>query len=230
MSIHSKKNIAKDAAGKAASDLIEEGMVIGLGTGSTAAYFISHLGKRCREGLEISAVATSLSSLELAKREGIPIIDINNLVSIDLAIDGADEIDPQKRMIKGGGGALFREKIVAGISREMIVIVDENKLVDHLGKFPLAVEIYPFAYRATLAILEERGYPGLLRKEKSGEIFTSENGNYIVDIQVPFPCLTPEKEDEHIQSIPGVLETGFFFNMAGRIIVGFADGHVEFYK
>lgn len=230
MSQSTESNAPKKAAGFAAADLIEEGMVVGLGTGSTATFFISRLGERCREGLSITAVATSLQSLEQAKAEGIPLVDIDSLVSIDLAADGADEIDPQKRMIKGGGGALFREKIIAGMSKELIVVVDESKLVDHLGKFPLAVEISPFAFRATLAKLEEKGYPGTLRMNTNEETFVSENGNYIVDITLSNPCMNPERDDECIQGIPGVIDTGFFFNMAGRVIVGFSDGHIEIFE
>ncbi|MFQ5729024.1 MAG: ribose 5-phosphate isomerase A [Waddliaceae bacterium] len=222
-------NIGKKAAAKAAVDLIKEGMVIGLGTGSTAEYFISHLAERCRSGLHITAVATSIPSKEQAKSEGIPIIDINSRISIDIAVDGADEIDPQKRLIKGGGGALFREKIVAGMSKEFIVIADESKLVDHFGRFPLAVEISPFAYRATLSKLEDHGYPGTLRQNSKRENFLTENGNYIVDINLPYPCTDPEKDDGHIRCIPGVIESGFFFNMAGRIIVGFFDDHIEIF-
>ena len=204
-------------------------MVVGLGTGSTAAFFISYLAERCRSGLNITAVATSIPSEEQAKTEGIPVIDINSQITIDIAVDGADEIDPQKRLIKGGGGALFREKIVAGMSKEFIVIADKSKLVDHFGKFPLAVEISPFAYRATISKLESQGYPGALRKNSKGEPFVTENGNYIVDINLPHPCTDPEKDDGFIQCIPGVIESGFFFNMAGRILVGFSDDHVEIF-
>ncbi|NGX42117.1 MAG: Ribose-5-phosphate isomerase A [Chlamydiae bacterium] len=220
-------NNAKKAAGIAAADLVQEGMIVGLGTGSTVAYFIPRLGERCQEGLNISAVASSIPSYEQAKSEGIPLININSRTSLDLTVDGADEIDQKKRMIKGGGGALFREKIIAGMSKELVVIVDEEKLVNHLGRFPLAVEISSFAYLATLAKLEELGYPGPLRKDQSGEIYLSENGNYLVDVKLQYPCMNPEHDDEQIQSLPGVIETGFFFNMAGRVIIGFHDGHFE---
>ena len=223
------RDIGKKAAAAAAAELVEEGMIVGLGTGSTAGYFISFLGERCRRGLKINAVATSAASEQQAKSEGIPIIDINSRITIDMAVDGADEIDPAKRLIKGGGGALFREKIVAGMSEEFVVIADESKLVQHFGSFPLAVEISPFAHAATYAKLEKLGYPGALRRHASGETFVTENGNYIIDVQLPHPCTNPEKDDARIQCIPGVIETGFFFKMAGRILVGFADNHVDIF-
>lgn len=215
---------AKKAAGRAAAELIENKMTIGLGTGSTAAFFIAHLGQRCRQGLKVAAVATSDLSLRLAQAAGIPLIDVNDIVSLDLTVDGADEIDPQKRMIKGGGGALFREKIIAAMSREMVVIIDEGKKVEQLGKFPLPVEISPFASKATLFHLEEIGCRGTLRSTASGSLFTTDNGNYIFDVRFPSLLESPELINERIRSIPGVIETGLFLNMAGRVITGHANG------
>lgn len=223
-----KLQLAKDSAGKAAADLVMEGMLVGLGTGSTAACFIAHLSKRCKQGLNIQAVATSQKSWDLALASGIPMVDINTLTTLDFTIDGADEIDPQKRMIKGGGGALLREKIVASMSRDMVVIVDETKLVDHLGTHPLPVEIVPFAYKATLHKLKSFGYTGVLRMTSTNQLYLTDNKNYIVDIQFKTPCKEPEKDELIIRSTPGVVETGFFFNLARRVIVGFKDGHIEF--
>jgi len=217
----------KEAAGKKAAEFIENNMVVGLGTGSTTAYFISALGKRCRDGLSIKAVATSLSSAEQAKKEGIPLIDLNTLDSIDIDVDGADEIDTKKRMIKGGGGALFREKIIAAMSKEMIVIVDESKVVDHLGEFALPVEISPFGHLATLRHLNDNGLKGTLRQAPNNQPFITDNNNYILDIPLTFPCENPEEIHHRICNIPGVIDTGFFFNLAGRVIIGRNDGTVD---
>jgi len=223
-----KNAIAKEAVGKSAAALIESGMTVGLGSGTTASYFIAHLGRRCRkEGLDIKAAPTSSHALKQAQKEEIPIIDIETCISLDIAVDGADEVDPQKRMIKGGGGALFREKVIANMSKEFLVIVDETKRVAHLGRFPLAVEISPFAYMATLAQLRNKGYSAALRQDAREGHYKTDNGNYIADVQLEFPCIHPEKDHENIHSIPGVIETGFFLKLAGRILVGFPDKHIE---
>ncbi len=211
----------KAAAGRKAAELIEDGMLVGLGTGSTAHFFIKELGRRCREeGLRVRGVATSSASEALASREDIPLISLETVFTLDLAVDGADEIDPSKRMIKGGGGALFREKIAASMSREMIVIIDESKKVNHLGKFPLPVEVVPLASLFVLNQLKKLGYSGKKRD------ILSDNGNFLVDIPLGFPCDHPEKIHHQIKNIPGVIETGFFFSLAGRVITGFKDGHV----
>jgi len=223
---HMSLEIAKKVAGEKAADLVQNGMVVGLGTGTTATYFIHSLIQRCHQGLEIRAVASSHRSFELAKAGGIPLIDINTIHTIDLTVDGADEIDPQKRMIKGGGGALLREKIVAYMSREMIVIVDETKIVNRLGKCKLPVEIIPFGHIATIYKLKQFGYHGELRSLPNHDPYVTDNGNFIYDIQLdPIPS-NPLEDHERILQIPGVVETGFFFNLAGRVIIGFLDGQV----
>jgi ribose 5-phosphate isomerase A len=215
---------AKKAAGEKAAALIQNGMVVGLGTGTTAAYFIQSLIHKCHQGLEIQAVASSDQSFKLAKAGNIPLIDINTIEAIDLTVDGADEIDPQKQMIKGGGGALLREKIVACMSREMVVIVDETKVVDRLGKCKLPVEIIPFGHPATIRKLNHLGYRGALRQTAEKKLFVTDNGNYIYDIHLNPQKCRPIEDHEMIIQIPGVVETGFFFNIAGRVIVGFLDG------
>jgi ribose 5-phosphate isomerase A len=218
---------SKNNVGKAAAELVKDGMRLGLGTGSTAAYFITHLIERCQQGLKIQAVATSQQSWDQASAGGIPMIDINKVTSLDLTVDGADEIDGHKRMIKGGGGALLREKIIASISKEMVVIIDNSKEVQHLGKCALPVEIIPFAHHATIAQLKKLGYKGTLRKATKDQPFITDNNNYIFDIHLQQPCLNPENDDLKIRNVPGVVTTGFFFNLAGRVIVGFNDGHIE---
>lgn len=220
-------NLAKEAAAKAALQYVEEGMKIGLGTGSTAAYFIQHLGNLCRKGLRIETVATSEASHRLAQEQGISLIDINKIDSLDIAVDGADEVDDKKQLIKGGGGAAFREKIVAKMSKKFIVIVDEKKRVEYLGKFPLAVEILPFAWMATKQRLIDKGFKGKMRQNKDGKLYMTDNGNYIFDIALAFPCKTPQKTENAIRDVTGVIETGFFIDPPWKVIVGFVDGHVE---
>ncbi len=219
--------IAKRAAGKAAAELIQDDMLVGLGTGSTAAFFIEALAERCREGLKISAVATSQQSTHQAQLLGIPLEDPDTLISIDIIVDGADEIDHHKNMIKGGGGALLREKLLAQASKEMIVIIDETKLVNHLGTHPLPVEIARFLYRSTLHRLEAKGYQGVLRLKRDNEPYLTDNGNYIVDIQYLTPMIDPMKEEANLKSLTGVIETGIFFNLAGRVVIGYEDGCVK---
>lgn len=216
----------KQAIGKAAADLIENDMRVGLGTGSTAACFIEALIERCRQGLKIQAIATSYQSMRQAMQGGIPLVDFDKFSELDITVDGADEIDLQKRMIKGGGGALLREKIVASASHEMIVIVDESKLVKKLGKVPLPIEIVPFGYQATLDKIEKLGYRLSLRMD-ANQLFISDNQNYIADIFFDSPPSNPEKVNEELRTIPGVVETGFFFQLAGRVVIGHADGTIE---
>jgi len=218
--------IAKKAAGEAAAQLIKEGMVVGLGTGSTAAFFIEALGKRCQAGLKISAIATSEQSTRHAKRLRIPLEKLDTALSPNITVDGADEIDHEKNMIKGGGGALLREKLLAEASQEMMVIIDNTKLVDHLGQHPLPVEIAPFLYKSTLQRLEWHGYEGSLRRNSKGTPFITDNGNYIFDIQYSVPILDPQKEQAQLKRLTGVIETGLFFHLAKRVVVGYKDGSV----
>ncbi len=222
------KELLKKQAGYLAASFVQNGMTVGLGTGSTARYFIEKLSERIKtEHLNIKAVASSSKSLELAKQGGIPTIDINTLTHIDLTVDGADEIDAKKRMIKGGGGALLREKIVASMSKEMVVIVDETKVVPLLGRHKLPVEIVCFAHEVTLRLIKKLGFAAAFRKQdKNDDYYVTDNGNYIIDVQFSSPLEHPEKEHSLIKEIPGVVETGFFFHLAGRVIIAFADGQV----
>lgn len=220
------QEISKKAVGIAAANLIQDGMLIGIGTGTTVFYFIQRLIERCREGLRIQAIPSSEKSLSLAQQGGIQIADIEQITSVDITVDGADEIDPLKRMIKGGGGALIREKILASMSREMIVIVDEAKLVSALGTCKLPVEVIPFAHHATMHKIEKLGYRGHLRKNPNRTLYVTDNGNLIFDIHFDTKREHPEEDHEALIHIPGVVDTGFFFNLAGRVIVGFSDGQV----
>lgn len=219
----------KQAAGYKAASFIEDDMIIGLGTGSTAKYFIEKvIARKKEEGLKIQAVATSNQSLKQALEGNIPILDINSIESIDLTVDGADEIDPQKRMIKGGGGALLREKIIASMSKELVIVVDEKKLSKQLGSCKLPVEITPFACNATLKHIQKLGVFAQIRtsNEKSNDYYITDNGNYIVDIRFKEPIDQPEKQEDLLKAIPGIVETGFFFHLAGRVITAFTDGQI----
>lgn len=220
------KDAIKKAVGCRAAEFVQDGMLVGLGTGSTAFYFIEKLTSLCREGLKIQAVASSMQSLALAKKGNIPLLDINTVTSLDLTVDGADEIDLKKRMIKGGGGAHVREKIVASMSKEMIVIVDESKCVDQLGSCKLPVEVLAFAASATLKKIQKLGYNGAFRKSSNGSLLLSDNGNPIVDIHFHEPRLNPEEDHEALIHLPGVVDTGFFFHLASKVIVGFFDGQI----
>ena len=218
----------KKAVGQKAASLVEEGMLVGLGTGSTASCFIESLIERCREGLKITAVSSSERSLEMAKSGGIPVLAMDDVTNIDLTIDGADEVDGKFRLIKGGGGALLREKILASTSKQVVIIIDESKLVDALGKFGLPVEIVPFGYNATIAKINRAGYEGTLRTKEDGSAYLTDNGNFIYDIHKPASFAEPEKDHNTINNIPGVVETGFFFNLPMRLLVGRKDGSVDF--
>lgn len=219
--------IAKKGAAEKAATFIEEGMQVGLGTGSTAAYFIEALGNRVRQGLKITAVATSQETMRQAQKLNIPLLDPDSITSLDITVDGADEIDPSNAMIKGGGGALLREKLLAHSSRKMIVIVDETKLVDHLGAHPLPIEIAPFAYQTTLKRLEEKGYRGKFRLTHEKQLFVTDNGNYIMDLQLSTPILNAPLLEQDLKKIAGVLETGLFYNLAGNVMIGYEDGLVR---
>ncbi len=219
--------IAKRAAGYAAAELIQSDMTVGLGTGTTAFFFIEALAMRVQKGLILrAAVASSKESFLLAKERGLPMRELNDILAIDVTVDGADEIDPKKRMIKGGGGAHVREKILASSSHELIVIVDETKCVSSLGKAKLPVEILFFGFHATRKKLEALGYMGEWRTNAAGDPFITENGNLLFDIAFASPLLHPEKEEERILPVPGVIDTGFFFHLGGRVIIGHRNGTV----
>lgn len=215
----------KRMAGEAAANLIEDGMVLGLGTGTTAAQMIYALGRRMQEGLRITgAVATSHASEELARKLGIPLTDLDTHPLLDLAIDGADEIDGQLRLIKGGGGALLREKIVASSARRFIVIGDATKQVAQLGRHtPLPVEVVPFATTPVTKRLEALG--ASVRLRRSGDsAFLTENCNIILDCFFADGIADPADLEAQIRKIVGVVEIGLFLNMAERAIIGGPEG------
>ena len=215
---------SKQAAGRHAATWIKPGMIVGLGTGSTAAFFIEAL---IEKNIKIQAVASSETSAELAKKGGIQLIDINCAPSIDITVDGADEIDAQKRMIKGGGGALLREKILASSSKEMVVIVDETKVTNSIGHVKLPVEITPYGSESTKRRIELLGLETKWRMAKNSSLFITDNNNLILDIKLPSPPKSPETLNNQLLHIPGVVDTGFFFQLAGRVIVGYSNGSIQ---
>lgn len=216
---------AKRIAAERAADYIEDGMIVGLGTGSTAYWAILKLAARVRDGLNIRAIATSLQSEQLAREHGIPLTTFSEITDIDITIDGADEVDPELNLIKGGGGALLREKIVAATSKRFIVVVDESKRVERLGKFPLPVEIVPFGYEVTMNKLLQSGCQPVLRRS-ANQIFRTDNGNFIVDCHFN-EIDDPNNLHHRLNLIPGVVENGLFVDMTDLVIVGYHNGDVE---
>ena len=212
--------------GEKAASFITPNMKIGLGSGTTSHCFIQALAKRCKqEKLPIRCAASSSASAKLAKSLGLNLADIDELGSLDITVDGADEVDSRGRLIKGAGGAHVREKIVAAMSKELLILADETKLCDKLGKAKLPVEVFPFAHKITEAHLRKLGYNGSFRTQKSS-YYVTDNGNYLFDIEFKSTLDHPEQCDSEIRKIPGVIDTGFFFHMASRILVGFFDGQI----
>jgi ribose 5-phosphate isomerase A len=216
---------AKKLTGEKAAEYIEDGMIIGLGTGSTAYYAIKKVGELVRNGLKVKAVPTSKETAELAAAEGIELVELADVESLDLTIDGADEVDPDFNLIKGGGGALLREKIVASATDKLIIVVDESKMVENLGAFPLPVEVTPFSWQYTQRMIEKFSCSSEIRK-KDGEIFVTDNANYILDCNFG-KIEDPVKIAVELNKLPGVVENGIFAEMAEIIVVGYNDGHVE---
>ena len=215
------KEELKRKAGERAVEYIKDGMVVGLGTGSTVKYTILKLGELVKDGLDIIGVPTSIATEKLAKEMGIKLGSINDYQVIDLTIDGADEVDRNLNLIKGGGGALLREKMIAHASKYEIIVVDESKVKSVLGDFPLPIEIVKFGYKRTMNVLSTLGCKPLLRV-KNGEAYITDNGNYIVDCK--FKRIDePAKLERRIDEIPGVVEVGLFVGLANKVIVGKKD-------
>lgn len=214
----------KEVVGKEAVKYVEDGMIVGLGTGSTVFYFVHALADRVKEGLNIQMVSTSIQTVELARSLGLNIKELEEIDHIDLAVDGVDEIDKNFNAIKGGGAALFREKIVADIAKEVIWIYDESKDVEKLGKFNLPVEILPFGYSHTVRKLTEAGLNPVIRK-KDGEILITDNHNYIADLHLGYG-FDIEEVKEKLANIVGVVEHGLFLNMCKLCIKGTPEGAV----
>jgi ribose 5-phosphate isomerase A len=216
---HTEVESHKRAAAERAVELVRPGMIVGLGTGSTARYFIEGLGRSVRAGLTVQAVVTSDESRRLAQAAGIPITDRVD-GGLDLAVDGADEIDDAVNCIKGRGGALLREKIVAHASRRFVLVADESKLVSRLGRGPVPIEILPFLWEATSRAVESLGGRPELRLAV-GEPYRTDNGNLVLDTTF---ALVDAALGLALKGIPGVIEHGLFFGMAKAAIIGSAAG------
>lgn len=223
-------SVAKENAALAALEFVRDGMVLGLGSGSTAEIFLEKLGDKIAGGLKVTGVPTSRRTADVAVEAGIPLIDPDRVERIDLTIDGADEVDQSFHLIKGGGACLLREKIIANASAKMLVIIDDRKMVETLGAFQLPVEVDPFClgltagqvYDALLASGCKDGVTTLRQNaDDSGPLIT-DGGNYILDCrcrEIPDPVAT----EKALAAIPGVMESGLFIDLADTIIIGEVD-------
>ena len=223
-------NLKKAAAAKAL-EFVKDGMKLGIGTGSTANEFIRLLAKRVENGLRVIGVATSERSEQLCRELGVPVANFDDVSSLDLDIDGADEIGPHMALIKGGGGALLREKIVAAASAQMLVIADESKLVRTLGAFPLPIEVNSFGLKATKNAIEQAAkrleLSGEVRlRVKNGQPFVTDGGHFILDASFG-RISNPDRLSEALFAIPGVVEHGLFLNLANRSVIAMANGEIK---
>lgn len=219
----------KQAAALRAVAYVQSGMTLGLGTGSTAYFATEAIGELWRAGTltDIRAIPTSEATARQAASYDIPLVELEDVTTIDLTIDGADEFDPQARLIKGGGGALFREKLVAFCSKQMIVVSDASKRVDVLGAFPLPVEVLPKAHNLVLRELQAMSLTPVQRMHPDGLPYLTDNGNFIIDCHIG-RIPDPQALDAALHAIPGLLETGLFIGLATRVIMGTPDGVIVF--
>lgn len=216
----------KEAAARASLRFVKDGQVVGLGTGSTAAFFIQLLGQEVKKGLKVRGIPTSVRSGELAESLGIPLTTLDECPDIDVTVDGADEFDPELRLIKGGGGALLREKIVASATTKYVIITDESKRVPVLGRFPLPVEVIKFAQALVQKKIERLGAKVSLRCDAKGKPYRTDENNHILD------CRFGEISDanslsRHLSDMAGVVEHGLFIGMASIVLVAGGTGIVE---
>jgi len=216
----------KQLAARASMAFLREGQIVGLGTGSSAAHAVRFLGERVQAGLKIRGIPTSVHTRELAASLGIPLTTLDECPQIDVTIDGADEVDPELRLIKGGGGALLREKIVASASKQLVIIADSSKQVPVLGKFPLPVDVIPFAQTLVAKEISALGAAVKLRTDSSGRPFVTDEGHHILD------CRFGQIKDaatlaRTLEHMPGVAEHGLFLDMANVALVGKGSEVVE---
>jgi ribose 5-phosphate isomerase A len=220
-------DLEKAAAARASLRFVRDGMTLGLGTGSTAAHVVRFLGEQVRAGLKVRGIPTSVHTGELATSLGIPLTTLDETQEIDVDIDGADEFDPQLHLIKGGGGALLREKIIASASRQVVIIADSSKQVAVLGKFPLPVEVIPFAQALVAKKITALGAGVKPRKNAQGNIFVTDEGHHILDCafgQIPDPPALARK----LSDMPGVVEHGLFIDLASVVLCANGENVTEF--
>jgi ribose 5-phosphate isomerase A len=221
------RDAAKRQAAEAAAELVRDGDVVGLGTGSTAIHMVRRLGARVRGGLRIRGIPTSLATEAAAREHGIPLVGLGEVTEIHITIDGADEIDPTLNLIKGLGGALLREKVVASMSKRLVIVADESKLVDRLGaKAPLPLEVVPFAAPTVARALARHAWTTTARLDAQGRTFHTDNGNIILDARGG-DLRDPWRVERELRSIPGLVETGLFIGMASEAFVAAFDGSVR---
>jgi ribose 5-phosphate isomerase A len=208
----------KEAAACASLKFVRDGQIVGLGTGSTAAYAVRALGERVHAGLKIRGIPTSVATQNLAASVGIPLTTLEEFQEIDVTIDGADEVDSRLNLVKGGGGALLREKIMASVSRQVVIIADSSKLVPALGKFPLPVEVIRFARPVIAKRIAALGASVSLRKDATGQPFITDEGNHILDCSFGQIC-DPPALARKLEGMPGIVEHGLFIDMASVVII-----------
>lgn len=213
----------KQMVGEKAAEFVKDGMVIGLGTGSTAYYMVEAVGKKVSEGLNVVGVTTSTRTKEQAEKLGIPLKSVDEVDKIDLTIDGADEISSTYQGIKGGGGALLFEKIVADNSTEVIWIVDESKMVDELGAFPLPVEVIPYGSQQLFRLFEAKGYKPAFRTDEKDAYYVTDAGHYIIDLHLE-KIEKPHELAKWLDGLTGMVEHGLFLDRVNTIIVGNENG------
>ena len=221
-----QSDLEKEAAARASLHFVRDGDIVGLGTGSTAAYAVRFLAERVREGLKIRGIPTSVQTKELAGSLGIPLTTLDECQQIDVDIDGADEFDSQLHLIKGGGGALLREKIIASASRQVVIIADSSKQVAVLGKFPLPVEVIPFAQALVAKRIGALGATVKQRQDAKGKPFVTDEGHHILDCgfgQIPDPPALARV----LSDMPGVVEHGLFINLATVVLVAKGENVAE---
>ena len=220
---------SKEAAGRAAAEFVRDGMVVGLGTGSTVHFTIERLAERIKaERLSVRAVPTSLDTERKARALAIPLVTLDEVAAIDVTIDGADEIDARFDMIKGGGGALLREKVVAALSRHEVIVVDRSKVVERLGvRFALPVEVVPFARAAVARRIAALGAAWTVRMRDGREVALTDNGNEMLDCRFPGGIPDAGQLERRLDEIPGVVENGLFVGLAHALVLGDENGRGE---
>ncbi|WP_253271497.1 ribose-5-phosphate isomerase RpiA [Flavihumibacter sp. ZG627] len=215
----------KHKAAQEAASYVKSGMIIGVGTGSTTAYFIQELVKLFQQGIDFATIPTSKATAVILQQFELPVLSMEEVSTIDLTVDGADEIDKELQLIKGGGGALLQEKMVAFVSKKYIIIADESKCVEQLGHYPLPVEVIPFGYKAVKMVIENTYGIKVVMRMKDGQPFITDHGHYILDCHFKRIDDAPSLHS-HLNNITGVVDNGLFLNMADAAIIGQSDGKV----